>query len=548
MADNIVHTSSNDVNDKPLPALDPLPTPRDKDEPPSQWAASTIDALAPGPPGLHSADKPPGGMAAVTSTYNTPAYPPSTATTPGNEFPGAFPRGHGQSQSGVTTQDVRDAAASAMETAKGYAISAKDTVGGYLPSSVAAYLPQSLTTDKSAAPNPNGEREADVLERTPSTGRQPSDNSLARPQPESETMRDSDSIVDNKSGTTSGTPSSQQQDNVEEPSTDASTRSLAGSRVDTWSRTATPGANSMLGDASINDSADSNTRNGDGTLKTPASAIVEAQADHSAQHLDDNSNSGETNLERPDIQHHAEETRHIPSDASPPDPVPTPNAKSPSSIHPDSPNTAGREYPFSSGEEKELREGGRPDTMRGFVHGSVDSTKATPGHEPVGTQENKGNLSSLVDSAKATAGHGSSVDSTKATPGHGPMGGPQDKGRGEADIGMLPSTRGVNAALNTKTEATPTSSGSATATPKDADHKPKTAGDDAPLGIGPTPPSHAKSDSDSANSKEKPKTKSGFMDKIRGEMKVLSGKLEHDQEKVDEGRRMMGKPTTGNKN
>jgi hypothetical protein len=36
------------------------------------------------------------------------------------------------------------------------------------------------------------------------------------------------------------------------------------------------------------------------------------------------------------------------------------------------------------------------------------------------------------------------------------------------------------------------------------------------------------------------------MDKLRGEMKVLSGKLEHKQEKVEEGRRMMGK--AGSKN
>jgi len=42
------------------------------------------------------------------------------------------------------------------------------------------------------------------------------------------------------------------------------------------------------------------------------------------------------------------------------------------------------------------------------------------------------------------------------------------------------------------------------------------------------------------------KTKSGFMDKIKGEIKVLSGKLEHKQEKVDEGKRMMGKSASKN--
>ncbi|PPQ71142.1 hypothetical protein CVT26_010836 [Gymnopilus dilepis] len=44
------------------------------------------------------------------------------------------------------------------------------------------------------------------------------------------------------------------------------------------------------------------------------------------------------------------------------------------------------------------------------------------------------------------------------------------------------------------------------------------------------------------------KTKSGFMDKLKGEMKVLTGKLEHKQEKVEEGRKMMGKGPVGSRN
>ncbi|KAF8981105.1 hypothetical protein BDQ17DRAFT_1379990 [Cyathus striatus] len=42
---------------------------------------------------------------------------------------------------------------------------------------------------------------------------------------------------------------------------------------------------------------------------------------------------------------------------------------------------------------------------------------------------------------------------------------------------------------------------------------------------------------DSASGKEK----HGFMDKIKGEMKVISGKLGHDEEKVELGKQMMGK-------
>jgi hypothetical protein len=37
--------------------------------------------------------------------------------------------------------------------------------------------------------------------------------------------------------------------------------------------------------------------------------------------------------------------------------------------------------------------------------------------------------------------------------------------------------------------------------------------------------------------------RSRFMDKIKGEVKVISGKLAHNEEKVEEGRRLMGKAT-----
>lgn len=35
--------------------------------------------------------------------------------------------------------------------------------------------------------------------------------------------------------------------------------------------------------------------------------------------------------------------------------------------------------------------------------------------------------------------------------------------------------------------------------------------------------------------------RSKFMDKIKGEMKMISGKLAHNEEKIEEGRRLMGK-------
>ncbi len=35
--------------------------------------------------------------------------------------------------------------------------------------------------------------------------------------------------------------------------------------------------------------------------------------------------------------------------------------------------------------------------------------------------------------------------------------------------------------------------------------------------------------------------KSTFMDKVKGEVKVLSGKLSHNEERIEEGKKLMGK-------
>jgi hypothetical protein len=52
--------------------------------------------------------------------------------------------------------------------------------------------------------------------------------------------------------------------------------------------------------------------------------------------------------------------------------------------------------------------------------------------------------------------------------------------------------------------------------------------------------SHAKSESTSSSSSTGKKP--SLLSKMKGEMKVLSGKIGHNEEKIEEGRRMMGKP------
>jgi len=114
-------------NSTPMTANPALATPR-AEEPASEWASSTLSALEPSSnaqssqePGSHSA-----------------------ATTPGLNVPGSFPGQY--PKPGAVQQDVqyaKDAAWSALETARGYAQNAAETAGGYLPASVSAYLRES---------------------------------------------------------------------------------------------------------------------------------------------------------------------------------------------------------------------------------------------------------------------------------------------------------------------------------------------------------------------------------------------------------------------
>lgn len=101
-------------------------------EPASDWASSTLDAL----------DHP------TSSISNIGA---SNPTTPGLHVPGAFPGPYPKSDVQQDVQYVKDTAISALQTAKEYMSTSVgdvkrlventgDTVGGYLPQSVTAYL------------------------------------------------------------------------------------------------------------------------------------------------------------------------------------------------------------------------------------------------------------------------------------------------------------------------------------------------------------------------------------------------------------------------
>jgi hypothetical protein len=118
------------------PLITPNLTDRPVHEPSSQWASSTLDALGP------------------ISNVQPEDQMASNATTPGLHVPGAFP--DAPPNAAVVQQDLqylKDAALNALQTAKGYVPTnvglgdvkrlienTGDTVGGYLPQSVTAYL------------------------------------------------------------------------------------------------------------------------------------------------------------------------------------------------------------------------------------------------------------------------------------------------------------------------------------------------------------------------------------------------------------------------
>ena len=108
-----------------LPHVPSLATPNPS-EPADEWASSTLDAVS------EEQKRVQGVQSEV---------PHSTASTPGVNFPGAFPgKPAGASAVQADVGYVRDAAYSALETAKGYVGSAGETVAGDIPERLSAIL------------------------------------------------------------------------------------------------------------------------------------------------------------------------------------------------------------------------------------------------------------------------------------------------------------------------------------------------------------------------------------------------------------------------
>ncbi|KAF8200177.1 hypothetical protein BJ912DRAFT_623643 [Pholiota molesta] len=145
-----------------------LGTLNDQGDRSSEWASSTLEALAPDTAKDHPANEPTADTQPSKFAMHG-LYPRSNAPveTPGSVsqlVPGAFPPStdlgtvplpnEQQGKDTTTTapdrdaQYVKDATTSAAETVRDYASRTGEAVGGYLPDNVAAYLPVSTENSR----------------------------------------------------------------------------------------------------------------------------------------------------------------------------------------------------------------------------------------------------------------------------------------------------------------------------------------------------------------------------------------------------------------
>jgi hypothetical protein len=186
-------------------------------------------------------------------------------------------------------------------------------------------------------------------------------------------------------------------------------------------------------------------------------------------------------------------------------------------IHDNAPSTHGqsadRNAPFDKGPQysTQASTNASTKTLRGSIVpstlGGSESTRAKVPDAP-GSHVQTGDLRPPVpDKPNAHVRH---IDSDRATAGHSPNTSPVHPATKDAPFNRLPkSTNGTSSA--SAEVSSPTDD-------RQTHFKTTELGDDA-------------------GSPKKP----GFMDKIKGEMKVMSGKLGGNEQKVEEGRKIMGR-------
>ncbi|KAJ3846081.1 hypothetical protein EV368DRAFT_6638, partial [Lentinula lateritia] len=132
--------------------------------PAHEWANETLNSV-------------PSDSAVSTSTTSAPA-PPSTATTPGLDFPGAYPKTP-STQLPVGVNEIADRARVAASTAAAGEVlfNATVTASQYLPSNVVEYFPSTAERDAQAISLPSTEHSLDPIPSSRGVGSLPGPSS-----------------------------------------------------------------------------------------------------------------------------------------------------------------------------------------------------------------------------------------------------------------------------------------------------------------------------------------------------------------------------------
>ncbi|KAF9526173.1 hypothetical protein CPB83DRAFT_908575 [Crepidotus variabilis] len=527
--------SSSIPTSLPNPAL---ATPR-TEEPADQWASSTLSALDPNT----TTDSYVSGPHVSKETQHFTTGTASTATTPGVNMPGGFPGS--KSGPGIVQPDMeqmKGAALNAYETVQGYAVSAAatastaaqsagETVGQYLPESMKGYLPgttaevnpnrtlpsEELTQNAHPStrggvgtlPGPPGEADVAVLphERTGgvSTDKLVNESisgaSLNKSSPISTTTNNNAAVtssipknINPESTHTGFIPTSLAADSTtsiaklpEEsrhhnlPTHDDESSTVLGKSAGVGKL---PGSADESGVALVPDERKA-TADDQSKLSAPSMASAGADTDASVKTLAGSRMGGQPQAP-PSL------TTGLDSESNT-------SGRAPGGVGAGSgaaiggPQTQARQHPLSQDEKGAFEKNNKNFMTKDQVDTNVSSIGA-----PVATGAS---VPQATSSSADKLGH-------KDTP---------STSTGAPAPGML---------TNDSNVATP-GHGDTPSTMKSSQDKEINKS--------------AHSASPSSDSGSGPAKKTGFMSKVKGEMKVLSGKMSKDEAKIEEGRKLMGK-------
>jgi len=198
-----------------------------------------------------------------------------------------------------------------------------------------------------------------------------------------------------------------------------------------------------------------------------------------------------------------------------------------------------------------------PRTHMGATLAEMNTERSELGQPPADNRTPAVPPKDRIDSDRATTGHSAPISTTTNTLSHAqpPTGTGANTNHSTSDqAGRIPAgerTKDTTAGVTSGAGAATTAPGfgvghtagvHAETHPTYGQHdgaKASAAGDNNTSSSHYTTTSSTLSSSDSADSKGE--KKHGFMSKLKGEVKVISGKLGHNEAKVEEGRKMMGK-------